>query len=297
MKTFLLLSLVASILVQTGLSQDTPAEEISLSAELTASDLAFEETTDLKIIVKWRGMRTKYAFEAFPLPETENLQVQGTSSSVSSGSDDLGRYVIRKFTYTLKPTNGGVGAIEPISLKYFSMPDSIPGELTTQRFQVAIAAPKAVEHPEGTSSSSLYIIYGALGAVVIVAVIVLFMKRKSGGEEEPERTPEEKVVEEIGHIKKEFGTDRKQFFSRLYKTLIGYIEEKYDINTAGRTTKIVCDELGKLEIEIDHKVKLTGWLNLADKEKYAPMTGEPGDIIRLATDLDNYFRSMKNSPK
>jgi hypothetical protein len=77
--------------------------------------------------------------------------------------------------------------------------------------------------------------------------------------------------------------------------LIGYISEKYGIGTVGRTTRDIADDLEKSEIELEHKEKLSAWLILADKEKYAPHAGEPGDIIRLTTEMEKYFQDLNKS--
>jgi hypothetical protein len=37
------------------------------------------------------------------------------------------------------------------------------------------------------------------------------------------------------------------------------------------------------------KDKVKGWLTIAEKEKYAPMGGSPGDILRLSAELESFW--------
>ncbi len=274
-----------------GISQDS---EISFSANLSKSDIKFEETTDLDITVKWWGDKSRYIFEAFPLPETQNLMVKGTSTAISSGTENGKQYISRTYKYTLQPTDAGVGAIEPITLKYIEMPDSIPGELTTQRFQVLIAAPKIVPQKD-ESDTSLIFILGGIILLGVVVVIVIFIRAGNKKPKEIKKTPEETFLEELAEIKKETGTERKLLYSRLYKLLVGYIAEKYGIGTTGRTTRDIADDLEKSDMEPERKEKLGTWLILADKEKYAPHAGKPGDTIRLTTEMEKYFQDLNKS--
>ncbi|MCP4634023.1 MAG: hypothetical protein GY855_13945, partial [candidate division Zixibacteria bacterium] len=75
--------------------------------------------------------------------------------------------------------------------------------------------------------------------------------------------------------------------------LTEYVKLKYKIETSGQTSKIVSDRLEKLEIPISEKEKLSGWLIHSEKEKYAPFGGEPGDIIRLISEIENFLSNTK----
>jgi len=294
MKPLRLLTIFLTVFFAFGLRGNAQDSEISFSAELSKADIKFEETTDLNITVKWWGDKSRYIFEAFPLPETQNLLVQGTSTAISSGTEEGKQYVSRTYKYTFKPTDAGVGAIEPITLKYIEMPDSVPGQLTTQRFQVLIAAPKIVPK-EDESTSNLFFIIGGIILLGAVVVIIIFIRAGNNKPKDIKKSPEETYLDELAEIKKETGTERKLFYSRLYKLLVGYIAEKYEIGTIGRTTQDIAEDLENSDIEIEHKEKLKAWLILADKEKYAPHAGEPGDTIRLTTEMEKYFQDMNKS--
>jgi len=268
-------------------------ENITLSAILDRTDIPFEETVELKLEIKWHGDITSYAFEVIPLPELENLKVLGTSSAISSGFEDGAEITTRTFKYTLKPTASGIGSIEPIVLQCISMPDSIPGELSTQLLEVMIAEPIAVEEKSGVAGY-LYILIGAL---LISTIVLIIIKMKSKPDVEPVKSPEERFSGTLAQIKADNQSDRKLFFTKLHSALADYIKLKYDIETTGQTAEAISDHLEKLEIPLNEKEKISNWLIRSEKEKYAPFGGEPGDIIRLITELEDYFSDINENTK
>lgn len=268
------------------------SEEISLSAGLDKTDIAFEDSLSLTVILKWQGDIRKYAFEILPLPKTEKLKVVGTSSAIASGEEDKVEITKRTFRYTLKPTLSGVGVIEPIVLKYISWPDSIPGELTTQQFKVMIADPLP---PPKKSEFPMFWLILIIFVIVIIIIFMVIKKRRPQGE--PEKTAEKAFRDGLKKIKDGAQSDRKTFFTKLYKLLSVYIEVRYKINTVGKTAVVISEELDKLDIPLRQKEKLIGWMMQAETGKFAPLSGTPGDIIRLITELENFFQEIDVSNK
>jgi len=269
-------------------------DEISLSAGLDKTDIAFEDSLTLTVVLKWQGDIRKYSFDILPLPTTEHLKVVGTSSAIAGDEENNIEITRRTFKYSFKPTLSGTGIIEPIILKYIAWPDSIPGELTTQQFNVLIADP--IPKPEESNNAVLYIIIVIVFILAgAIAVSIMFLKKRSV--KEPVKTAEEFVLDGLASVKDGAQGDRKTFFTKLYKLLCDYIEKKYRLTTTGKTAAAISDEMEKLDIPIAQKEKLTGWLTQAETEKFAPMAGTPGDIIRLITEVENYFRKTDVSNK
>jgi hypothetical protein len=264
------------------------AEEISLSAALDKTDIPFESTVNLNLEIKWQGGVGQYAFELLPLPATQKLKVLGTTSAVSSRVENGHEITTRAFKYTLKPTQFGIGLIEPIILKYVSLPDSIPGQLASQQFQVIIAKPVP---PPAESKTKIYLLI-FISAIILAsgAIFLLIRRRGNRTKKEPEKTPEQYLLVDLALIKKESLSDRKLFFTRLYKILTDYLERKYAWITAGKTTSVLLNELQNLDLLAGDKEKLSCWLTLAEKEKYAPSGGAPGDTIRLSTEIESFFK-------
>jgi hypothetical protein len=282
----------AALLLHTAAAFSQGSKEIGLSANLTKADIDFKESVKLNLIVEWEGTMANYLFEPFPLPETENLIVMGTSSKVSSAHGVEGEITRREFEYTLQPTQGGTGIIQPIVLKYISLPDSIPGELMTQQFKLNIAEPEIQTPSNQKSGVSLYFVIPvalmAVGGLIIIAM-VFFRKRP---QKPPEKSSEEIFVAELQEIKKLSQSDRKSFFAKLYKLLSDYIYMKFSINTIGKSAKDISLEILETKMTQDCKDKISAWLTLAEKEKFAPFEGEPGDTIRLVNDIEKFFHRI-----
>ncbi len=263
-------------------------DELSLSAGLDKTDIPFESTVNLNMEIRWQGGIERYAFEIFPLPSAQNLSVLGSTSAVSSRTEAGQEITTRSFKYTFRPTKAGIGIIEPIVLNYVSMPDSTPGQLTSQRFQVIIAEPI----PPPVKSNSWKYLIGTILLIAVMAAAVFFVLRRKRNRvpAAPVKTPEESFLEELAEVKKESQGDRKVFFTRLYKLLNVYMERKYGLVTAGKATSAVLNEMERIEFPAGGRERISEWLALADKEKYAPIEGAPGDIIRLIAELENFFR-------
>jgi hypothetical protein len=278
-----LISIVLIAVIFAGAS----GKEISLSARLDKTEMPFEATAEVILEIKWVGGMGDYLFEALPLPSARGLKIQGTTSSISSFSENGVDYTVRLFKYTLKPTMAGTGVIEPFVLKYAAMPDSIPGELTSQSFQIAIAQPLP---PKKKSNWAFFILLGC-GLIILAGSSLYIYKRakKNRIPKETVKSPEEIFLDELAVLKKDAQIDRKLFFTHLYKSLLTFAENKYGVVVRGRSTSDILAELPTKEIALEMSERLSEWLTLADKEKYAPSGGAPGDVIRLISELEKYF--------
>jgi len=269
--------------------------EISLSARIDKTDIPFESTAELSLDIRWEGKVADYAFELLPLPTTQSLKILGTSTSVRSEVVDGRDFIVRSFHYTLEPTRAGLGLVEPIILKYISLPDSIPAQLASQRFQINIDSPlpKKVQH---TRNGGFFVYAIPILIVLVTAGLVIWFRRQKS-QPEPVGTSEEALLLALSLAKRETMSDRKLFFSRLYTILSQYLESKCSIKTAGRTAAEILGDCETANLSDDLKSRFNIWLTMAEKEKYAPLPGEPGDMIRLATEIENLFEKKLNLNK
>ncbi len=269
------------------------ANDISLSASIDRTEIKYEEKFQMDLKIVWRGDMSRYMFEPFPLPETQNLKVVGTSSAVSSGRDSAGEYTSRSYRYTFQPTGSGAGSIEPVILKYITRPDSLPGELATQRFQVLIAPP--LPQPEKSEKVSLtwYIVGGI--AIVSFGLTGLIVARRRRVPMEPVKSAEDIFLEGLIVIKRESAGERKMFFTRIYKLLGQYLETRHGVACAGKTVEEIIGHFETKQLPLDSKDKIKEWLILAEKEKYAPTGHQPGETLRLATEMENFFKEIQKS--
>jgi len=283
-KYFIYLGAFAAVLFAGNAS----GAEISLTGSVDKTDIAFEDSLTLTVEIKWFGDITSYTFQVLPLPDAENLKVTGTSSSISSKSSEDGDITLRTFKYVLRPTGPGTGTIEPVVLDYVALPDSTAGQLATQRFQISIAPPI----PRGTEANLPFFarVLIFIAAIIITVVIIIMIRRKKKVHVEPEKTPEDEFLDGLETARKETQNDRKQFFTRLHKLLIVFLERKYDLELSGKTTQLVVEQLETVDMPVVMKENISNWLTQADREKFAPGAGSPGDVLRLATEIDKTFR-------
>lgn len=263
--------------------------DMQLSARLDRADIKFEETVDLTVEVKWTGDILDYNFKIFALPQAERMRVLGTTSKISSDLENGVEITTRTYQYTFQPTEAGKGVIYPITLNYIAMPDSVPGELSTPELSVIIAEPVAVKKTEMGRTLWVFII-GLVFLVGGLAVFVIVLRRRAKPRE-PIITPSEHLLGELDKIKKESAGDRQAFFTRLHKALLHYIEKQYQLDLLGLTLEAIVSRINALEIAEDDKSRLAKWLKMAEKEKFAPGTGSPGEALRLATEIENFVKN------
>jgi hypothetical protein len=264
------------------------AQDISLSAGLDKTEMPYEETAALTIEVKWPGDITHYRFGILPLPKTENLKVLGTTSTISSIEEEGKEFTVRTFKYSFKPTKAGIGIIRPILLNYITMPDSLPGDLSTQEFQVSIAQPIPVVEKKGFPI--FYIVIIIAFVIVGLTLLILFLIFRKKGDVAPVLTPVQGLIDELATIKKDAGIDRKLFYTKLYRALVNYLSAAYKVETINKAPEEICEAVKSLKAPAGFNEKMTGWLIQADKEKFAPGSGTPGDTVRLANEIENYFQ-------
>jgi len=264
--------------------------EISLTGSVDKTDIAFEDSVKLTVEIKWLGDISSYNFQVLPLPEAENLKVTGTSSSISSKTGETGDITVRTFKYVLRPTGSGVATIDPVVLDYLSFPDSTTGQLSTQEFKILVAA--RIPRGNETNLPLFAKILIGLAALVVIGGVVIFVRKYKAVDIEPVKTSEEEFLEGLETARKESQNDRKQFFTRLYKLLMMYLEGKYGLELSGKTAQSIVEQLDSIDLQPIFAEKVGQWLIQADKEKFAPGAGAPGDTLRLATEIDKTFREQ-----
>jgi len=87
------------------------------------------------------------------------------------------------------------------------MPDSIPGQLSTQLMKVNIAKPIPIKKDSG---APIYL-YLMAAFLMIAAVVIVVLKKKKGPDVEPIKSPEENFSDKLALIKANNQSDRKTF--------------------------------------------------------------------------------------
>jgi hypothetical protein len=265
--------------------------EISVSQNLSKTDIAFEDTTVFEIVLQWDGPQTAYRFDKPLNPLIDLMRVKGYSSSISSTGTGAAETTTKRYKYVLVPTQSGTGRIAPVDVAYLVWPDSIPGQLTTEPMSVQIAKP--VPKPEKRESFPwVYIVIAVivLGGVVVAVVI---LRKRPKADTTPSRKPEESVLDGLARLKADAGGDFKKFQSGLHSLLTSYLKEKYQFETAQLDARTIESSLLETKLSESQQKSLAEWIINAERDKFRPVSPEPGEIMRLETEIRTFFQQVK----
>jgi hypothetical protein len=268
------------------------AQAIGISQSLDKADIAYEDHAVLEIVVSWPGAQTSYIFDKPLQPQLENLRVQQYSSTVSSSITIGAEETTKKFSFTLVPTGSGTGRIAPVTVSYFSWPDSVPGQLVTEEMTLHIAASTARKGAVSKTLLPTWVWYAGGGALVLIIGIVVVLVVRGKKPKEVVKTPTEILLDRLTALKQASGSDLKRFQTGLYKDLVWYVTEAYHLHLAGLSTEDILHELDAAPIPDAEKDKICGWLTRADREKFSPLPPSPGETVRLEHDVREFFEKM-----
>lgn len=264
---------------------------ISLSQSLDKTEIAYEDHATLEIVVTWPGAQTSYIFDKPLQPQLENLKVQQYSSTTGSTTGSGGEVTSKRFSFTLVPVGSGTGRIAPVTVSYYSWPDSIPGQLVTEEMSLRIAAPVG-KKSSGLSKLPLSVwIAGGAGWLLILGVIgLVIVKRRKP--KEIVKTPRDLFLERLSLLKQASGSDLKRFQTGLYRDLVWYLSTAYGMECSGLSLDELLNSIDGAKVPEVEKDKICGWLARADREKFSPLPPSPGETMRLEHEVRDFFEKM-----
>ena len=264
--------------------------EISVSQNLSKTDIAFEDTTVFEIVLQWDGPQSAYRFDKPLNPLIELMRVKGFSSSISSTGTGADEKTTKRYHYVLVPTQSGTGHIAPVDISYLIWPDSTPGQLTTEPMSVQIAKP--VAKPE--KAARFPWLYIALAVVVLGGAVtaVVFIRRPKVAVE-PSHKPEENVIAGLDKLKAEAGSDFKRFQSGLHTLLVTYLKEKYQFETGQLDERTIESSLLGTKLSESQQKSLAQWIINAERDKFRPVSPSPGETVRLESEIRAFFQKLK----
>ena len=266
----------------------TYADEIKISQSLNKSDIAFEDSVTLEIILEWDGNQSAYLFNKPLNPSLDRLKVGSFTSSVSSDLSSGQEKTIKKFQFVLIPKLSGLGNIEPITINYLKWPDSIPGELFTEAMAVNIAPQKKIEAKK-ESNLLWYIIVSSL---IISAGVVVFFVKKSKKPVEIVKTAKENLFESLENLKSQASSDYKKYLSGLYGVILEFLNNEYKLEISDFNENDFINKMSNTKLTSEQIETLSRWLSKAQKAKYSPIASAPGDLIRLETEVKDFFERL-----
>ncbi len=264
---------------------------VSVSQSLDRTEIPFEEAVHLRIEISWPGAPTAYLFQKALRINADRLKVASLSSTVTSSGAGADETTTKVLDYTLRPTAPGLATIDATTIEYLVWPDSVAGELITDPMTVTVAEPVPVKETGGDGPSTGLVVIIVVLVLAAAGVVVFILRRRRP--REVSRTPGELFLDNLARLKLEAGSDLKAFQTGLYKLLAEYLSARYAIDIEGKSAETVLGELEQAGMSLQAREKIGGWLTRAEKEKYAPVTAAPGDVIRLESEIREFFEKTQ----
>jgi hypothetical protein len=277
-----------SILILTMLAGGLAAQDgISVSQSLSKGEIAFEDSVFFEVTLTWGGSQFLYRFLNPLNPQIDRMQIRGFTSTVSSAGAGSNETTSKLFRYTLAPTASGLGYIAPVTIGYVTWPDSIPGEVTTEAMSVRISEPRPV--PPATTIAWWWLIPGGL-LVLGVPVAILIMRRRRHPAV-TEVNPDGKLIAALADLKRDSGNDLKRFQAGLCKLLDDYIRVRTGVSPESIADDQLAGALTEAGMAPDESERMVRWFTKARLDKYRPIKAEPGEVIRLESEIRSFFES------
>jgi hypothetical protein len=252
---------------------DSAETKIRLKARVDRHELPFNEQLTLTVQASWDGQQSRFKITPIAPPQCENFEILGSSSVNETRMVGGEAKSTKTFEFVLKPTQTGSGSIGSVVFSYVDNVTQDSSSLSTQPISVKISPPLEKKEPN-------YKIFLIIAIVLILVYVVYSARRKTKRikipdrtEEEvktPEKTLEEKTLENLS-VFSSLISERKtdEFSSKVYKLMINYLEEKYHIFTAGKTTNDIIDSLAPLNLPEDQISLIKDTLSTCDLVKFA----------------------------
>ncbi len=289
MRTFIFAIAASLLSVANGFGQ-----AMSLSQTLDKASMAFEDSAKLEITLTWPGSQLAYYFDKPVQPQLDRLKIQGYATSISSAATAQGEVTTKRFQFTLVPTSAGQGRIDPFTISYVHIPDSLPGGLTTSALTIQISDPIPRKQPANVENWRLKWSYILAICVTLLGVLALIIvKSRNKRPYQPVKSPVDAFLDRLGQAKTEANGDLRRFQAGLYKILLVFLGEQYGLNIAGLSTAEVIEQMESTNLSAGLKEKISGWLMRAEREKFAPLPPTPGETIRLEQEIREQFELLK----
>ncbi len=264
---------------------------ITISQSLDKAQMAFEDSALFEIVLTWPGPQSAYLFDKPLQPSIDRLKIRGYSSTISSSTANGQEVTTKTYHYVLIPTSSGEGKIDPVTISYVSWPDSTPGQLTTEPMSVTIALPIPPKKPMHIPPLVWIAVLAGFSLTVVFVVYVLLRKGKKV-DEEPVKSPKEMFLEGLSQVRAESGQDLKKFQSGLYKILTRYLADAYLLPVGDQPEEELKEQLKKTPLKEAQVEAIAGWLIRARRDKFSPVNAQPGEVIRLESEIRELFEKL-----
>jgi hypothetical protein len=272
--------------------------QIELKSSVDKSEIPFNRQLTFTVEASWEGEQERFSITPLIPPQCENLEIMGSSSVNQTRMEQGKTMAVKIFRFALKPTQTGKGRIGSIQLSYVDNATQDSSSLSTQPIDVQITAPVNERGPKYKTILILVMI------VVLVYVLYTAKKRTRRIEIKPEKqvqtqkeeeeTPEQRALRQLEGISEPIkrGT-LDSFSSDIYRLLAGYLEARYQVVTAGKTTNDIIDSLSKVDILPEKIGLLKEMLSACDLAKFAAETMEKGRCEKMAGQVKEFLEQNR----
>jgi len=282
--------LASGLLILLAVTPPALANGISVSQSVDKTTLDFTDSVQFEIVLQWDGSQIAYLFDRPLNPSMSGLKVRRFASSIGSSVKAGSEMTTKRFLFVLEPTAAGPAAIEPISISYLSWPDSIPGQLLTEATTLSVAPTRTELKPQPTFWWVWILVGLAVAVVGGVAILVMIRRRRHPVAEA--KTPRDEILESLADARSRAGGDMKRFQTDVHKILVAFLRGRYNIDATDPVRESLCEELRAAGVEAGDADRICEWLFKAQKDKYIPAAGSPGETVRLESELREFFERL-----
>jgi hypothetical protein len=277
---------------------DSIQSQIELKSSVDKSEVPFNRQLTFTVEASWEGEQERFSITPLIPPQCENLEIMGSSSVNQTRMENGKTMSVKIFRFALKPTQTGKGKIGAIQLSYIDNATQDSSSVSTQPIDVQITAPVSERGPKYKTI--------LIFVVIVILIYVLYTARKRTKrieikpekqeqiQKEEEETPEQRALRQLGKISEQMNKGaRDSFSSDIYKLLAGYLESRYQIVTAGKTTNDIIDSLAKVDILPEKIGLLKEILSACDLAKFAAERMENSRCEKMANQVKEFLEQNR----
>lgn len=260
-------------------SSGIPSSTVMLQATVNKREIAPDETCQAEVIIQWSGQFPN-AEIVFPGLRFNNKLVLVSTASMSSGQEENGQLILqRKYTYILQGKDAGVGVIEQVSAQYALEPGQPLKTLTSSPLEITVSRMHLDLSDRGKRFIGLaFLLVLFLILVTPLGIIIRTRQKEKSLAVSLSKLPpsvEDQALQFLSEANQyRLARDIREYHAHIATTIKRYLAQKYQINTTGKTTLMILEQLSGPELAEERKGQIDTILSTCDRAKFAHY--EPG---------------------
>ncbi|MFC1492514.1 hypothetical protein ACFL6O_01040 [candidate division KSB1 bacterium] len=252
-----------------GYQADTlRTHNISISTNISRTEVPSNETVDLTVMVSWEGAPDRFEIERLENPELSNLEITGSQSLSRSEIRDGKVFTVREYTFNLSPVERGMGYIESMTIRFKDRATDKRDFLSTQRLTVKGLPPVYPADYSWVWKFVIVIIVLGFSAGITIPFL-LQRKKRVESETEPEAPAEDRYMEELMAIKDRNSLSYRQRLDDVITVFRNYLNEKFNIPEGSRSEKALVEFLDSEGLDETLTGKIKGIFDQAEQLRFS----------------------------